>query len=656
MGKRASQAMVTMVVCGTIGVAALAGCRGEKPAGNMGGEPPPGGTPLPGGMPPGGMNPTGMQPPGMQPPAGPPGGNVNQPPPPPMNMPVTPPQQPPPPVAPPPPPMPAPGQSLEDMPADVVALLRARCASCHNYGQTDPAGWGSVLDVSRMIDADIVVPGSPGESRMIDRVSVTGDMPPKGERLTSDEVALLKGWISELKRPAQNPPSDDDILDMVAGDQLRLRDRTADFRYVSFAHYAGQGRSDAEMKVMGQTLTFVMNSLSRRGAIAELPTIDPAGSIFRVDLRDLGWDARLWDTLTSFYPYCLESDAAGHQALYEQLGTEAPVVRGDWLLATATKAPLYDLLLDLPNTVDQLAARLGININDDINHPGLEEPDNLVRVGFRRSGVALHNRMIERHLGNQGQYLWISYDFDSSTGRQDLLANPLGPANRDRQNFQNTFQNVAGEVIFTLPNGLQGYMVIDGAGRKLAAASTRVVRDPNRRDTIVQNGLSCIGCHAGPGVLRPRQTDEVPVFTDTHIAQFLGRELDEISSSYPRVLRPDVFNIDGNRYRANAASAPNGAPPADGTYAAFVTALGHYESNVGFHGAAGDFNQEYSALRESVLANDSQNESLPRNVRAPLLTRDDFVCVWRDLVQKIRANANFCAQTFNAVEVRNLCR
>jgi len=46
---------------------------------------------------------------------------------------------------------------------------------------------------------------------------------------------------------------------------------------------------------------------------------------------------------------------------------------------------------------------------------------------FRRSGVALHNRMIERHLGRQGQYLWISYDFNSDVGTSDLLANPLGP-------------------------------------------------------------------------------------------------------------------------------------------------------------------------------------------------------------------------------------
>src|SRR5205814_664116 len=102
------------------------------------------------------------------------------------------------------------------------------------------------------------------------------------------------GQITNLKRTASNPPSDEDVLDVIAADQLALRGRSSDFRYVSFAHCAGQGRVEGEMKVIRQVLTFVINSLSRRGAIADLPTIDNRQSIFRIDLLALGWDARLW--------------------------------------------------------------------------------------------------------------------------------------------------------------------------------------------------------------------------------------------------------------------------------------------------------------------------------------------------------------------------
>jgi hypothetical protein len=410
------------------------------------------------------------------------------------------------------------------------------------------------------------------------------------------------------------------------------------------------------MQAVEQAFVFVLNSLSRRGQIVEASAIDQAGTIFRLRLSDLGWDARIWDTITAFYPYCLRSDAASHQALYVQLGTEAPVVRGDWLLATLTRSPLYEFLINQPATLDQLAATVGVDINDDINHEGQVEPDNLIRIGFRRSGVALHNRMIERHLGQAGQYLWISWDFDSDIGTSDVLANPLGPKARDRQRFVHTFENAGGEVIYSLPNGLQGYMVVNAAGNRLDAVPINIARDPHRRDSVVRNGLSCFGCHSSPGLLKPRLLDETPLYSDTHIADFLGRELDEIDVSYPRVLRPDVLTADSQRFRAISESVPGGGPPGgDAAYSSFIALVGQYESNLGFHGAAAEFQQDYDSFRELVLANDFQNYSLPRSTSAPLISRDDFVCLYRDLVTKIRRNAVFCAKTFDADVVRNLC-
>ena len=37
---------------------------------------------------------------------------------------------------------------------------------------------------------------------------LAGNMPPVGPHLASEEVALLKSWITNLKRTASNPPSD----------------------------------------------------------------------------------------------------------------------------------------------------------------------------------------------------------------------------------------------------------------------------------------------------------------------------------------------------------------------------------------------------------------------------------------------------------------
>jgi uncharacterized membrane protein YgcG len=93
----------------------------------------------------------------------------------------------------------------------------------------------------------------------------------------------------------------------------------------------------------------------------------------------------------------------------------------------------------------------------------------------------------------------------------------------------------------------------------------------------------------------------------------------------------------------------------DDEYTPFVALTGQYEANVGFRGAAAEFHEEYASFRERVLANDFQNISLPRTPTAPLVSRDDFVCVFRDIVTKIRPNAVFCDKTFDAAAVANAC-
>jgi hypothetical protein len=558
--------------------------------------------------------------------------------------------------APAPAPLPPARVSDDGIPTEIAGILSARCSGCHTYGQGDLAGWGSVMDLSRMIDAEIVIPGNPNASRMIDRIQVRGDMPPKGDRVPAAEVDMLRAWISALQRPSISPRTDLDILDEIANDVNKQRSFSSDFRYFSLAHFADLGRPQKEQVLAKNVLSFIVNSLSRRGTLVPMVAIDQQQSIFRIKLSDLGWDAALWDQLTSFYPYCLASDVAGHQALYAQLGTEAPVVRADWLLDTATRFPLYDKLVNLPTTLNDLAKTLGVNISNDINHPGQAEPDNLQRFAVRRSGVSLHNRMAERHLGNAGQYLWISYDFKTDIGDQDVFANPLGPKLVDKQNFVHTFQNDAGEVIFTMPNGMQGYMLVNAQGQSIAVADTAIVRDQRRPFAVVENGISCFGCHGNGGMIRPRATDETRKYIDTHVADFLRNEFNEISVLYPPMFSPDLFTLDSNRYRGSVDALDGGGPSRSASeYSEFVALVGQYESNVGFRGAAAEFNEDPDSFKERVLANDFQNTAFPRQPADPLISRVDMVCAWRDLAPKIRPQ-RFCAKTFDAAAVRGLCR
>jgi serine/threonine-protein kinase len=94
--------------------------------------------------------------------------------------------------------------------------------------------------------------------------------------------------------------------------------------------------------------------------------------------------------------------------------------------------------------------------------------------------------VIERHaLGDDPGYWWETYDFASSDGLSDIFQNPLGPFDRGH-----SFRHSTGEVIFALPNGLQGYLSVNNVGR------------------IEPKGVqSCVSCHGQTGLIS--RADEI---------------------------------------------------------------------------------------------------------------------------------------------------
>ena len=113
-----------------------------------------------------------------------------------------------------------------------------------------------------------------------------------------------------------------------------------------------------------------------------------------------------------------------------------------------------------------------------------------VTMGFSQSGVTVNNRVLSRiniSYGTSYGYLWGSRDFLERGGASDLHFNPEVPAD-------------AGEYIFSLPNGLQGYFILNSKGELIQAADVRIARDPLRNDHTVFAPASCISCHGNVGI------------------------------------------------------------------------------------------------------------------------------------------------------------
>jgi WD40 repeat protein/mono/diheme cytochrome c family protein len=422
------------------------------------------------------------------------------------------------------------------------AILKANCSRCH--GQESPAKgkFDYVLDRDKLVLRKKLVPGNPAKSELYERIR-TGEMPPKGQRSRPDssEVALLKQWIEAGAPALQEPPpersflSDSEVLRAILADLKSLHPHQRRFaRYFTFTHLYNAGLPEQDLQLYRRALAKLLNSLSWHPRVALPRAVDPAQTIFRMDLRDYQWPARLWDRMLTFYPYRSVGESAEAKAAAALTSAEMPWIKGDWFIATAGCAPLYYDLLQLPTNDRELERQLRVDVLNNLSE------ERAARAGFNDSGVSKNNRLIERHDAGYGAY-WRSYDFSDSLDRQNLFEHPLGPVPG-----QNSFVAAGGEIIFNLPNGLQGYMLVDGTGRRVDRAPIEIVSDPNRPDRFVQSGVSCMGCHA-QGILP--KTDQVRAHVEKNPNAFSQTDIATVQALYVPAAEMRAFmDADSQRY------------------------------------------------------------------------------------------------------------
>ena len=403
--------------------------------------------------------------------------------------------------------------------AEVRRIFQTHCLDCHGGKKTK--GGVKILDRDLLVKKEMLVPGQPDESELFLLVTATDETvmpPPDQPRLSSAEIDAIRGWIAAgaPALPAVGPePTKPDqavaeavpkagtevILKAILEDvrKLPVSDRPS-ARYLSLNHLLVDGVDAEALQVERDALAKAINHLTWERDLVRPQPIDPSGTVFRIDLRTLGWDQKpyqrieddkeagpsrlnLFDLVLLEYPYGVVSDDS---ETYDQLVAEfltpagqvrpIPFVRADWFVSTATLPPLYEDLLMLPRSLKELEKRLGVDLTAN------QDDGRARRAAMTVSDVSRNNRAVERHPARYGAY-WLSFDFRTSKADQNLFRDPihLNPA--------------GGEVIFNLPNGLQGYVLADAKGNRLDVAPTEIVTDKFAEDRTVRNGLSCMRCH-----------------------------------------------------------------------------------------------------------------------------------------------------------------
>ncbi|MEZ6053308.1 MAG: SUMF1/EgtB/PvdO family nonheme iron enzyme [Planctomycetaceae bacterium] len=409
----------------------------------------------------------------------------------------------------------------------VAVILKENCFRCHGEDGADEGGLSNVLNIRKLVARGLIVPGKAAESDLMQRI-VDGDMPADGDPLSGDDQSLLTEWINagafDFNAQANDSASEFisplDMFVLIENDLKTLNGSAPQFtRYFSLAHFANAGKSAAEMEIYREGLSKLVNSLSWGDKIVKPQPIDPGKTLFRIDLRNYRWSVATWEKIARKNPYDVRYQTDSAQFAYQIAQTDQPVVRADWFVAVASVPPLYNEILELPETDREIEEILDVDVDSNIER-GLA-----FRAGFNNSGVSQNNRMIERHETKFGAY-WKSYDFAGNAAQKNLFAHPLGPKG------ENAFEHDGGEMIFNLPNGMQAYYLADAKGTKLDKGPVTIVSDPQRPDRSVINGLSCMSCHTAGMIPK---TDQIRASVEKNPGAFDDEEREQILTLYPKL-------------------------------------------------------------------------------------------------------------------------
>ncbi len=530
-----------------------------------------------------------------------------------------------------------------DLAARAVAVFNVNCHRCHGKDGTAEGGMNFILDPAKLVARKKIVPGQPDQSLLFKKLS-TGKMPPAGEtpRPSEADIAIVKQWIEAGALPAtpvaQRPTvTDAEVFKRILAD-LDQQDRHSRrfLRYLSLAAIANAGAGEDELQTYRNAVAKLINSLSWSPRIT-LPTpIDADRLVLRIDLRDYQWDAILWNRLLAEYPYGVLNDTAAARAVVIGTATRVPCVRADWFLASASLAPLYYDLLQIPSNLSELERQLRVDVASDV------QQERVARAGFLGSGISRNNRLIERHDAMNGAY-WRTYDFEAIPqnlvdrdlllpDRRNLFAYPLGPGLADG----NAFQHAAGEVIFNLPNGLQGFCLVNANDVRQNKGNTAIVSDPKRPDRAVDAGVSCMSCHARG--INPKD-DQIRDHLAKNPKFFKRTDAEVIRALYaPKEKMRALMEEDAERFRKALEKTGNKVSP----FEPVMTATLRYEADVDLPTLAAEIGLRPEELQSRIVNSQILSRSFgPLKAAGGTVPRQVVAQAFGDLVRDLRLGAVF---------------
>jgi hypothetical protein len=229
-------------------------------------------------------------------------------------------------------------------------------------------------------------------------------------------------------------------------------------------------------------------------------------------------------------------------------------------------------------------------------------------------------RLVERHdIQVRNGAFWQSFDFEANQGNQSIFADPFG------------FVAGGSEAIFTLPNGMLGYIIADGNDN--IVEDSDILLDTSQNNFRAVTAVSCSNCHSTGFI---PVVDEVgPVALAN--ARDLGLNRDEVEELQAIYVSPDEFarqtQEDSSSFYQRAlqlADLPTqGADPVSASWLRF-------DQDIRLEDAAGDLGLPPDELLDNV---DLLNPVISV-LKKGTLDRDDFTALYVDSLCRLSGPLN----------------
>jgi len=542
-------------------------------------------------------------------------------------------------------PGPAPGDDPDDEPsaedlarAAAENVLASNCGGCHGPALTQAqasAGMNYIDDIQKLADEGKLIPLNSAGSRIIERMR-EGSMPPSQslqDKVSDADINIVAQFIDNPRFwPGVEAPGGicpDQIFDFdslyreIARDLQGLdeEDRLT-ARYITLTNRFTAGVcADTTLDQDRQALSKLVNMISKDPTITPPEPVNQEETIFRIDLEDYGLEEPVdvvdadgnivsfldgWEAIAANNQYAVPFVGQDADEAVEESGTAFPVMLADSMLDAASIGNLYYALIgvDVNQTLDDFILN---ELEIDVNQNLIDEEQ--VRAGTTKSRISRQDRVVQRdEIGNRQGVLWQSFDFQDDQN-ESIFESPFD------------FAEGGTEAIFTLENGLFGFIIADENG--LIVEDSDILLDTNQNNFRAVTSVSCSNCHAQGLIPVVDEVREIAL-ANARTSGLNADEVEQLRNVYPtaaefaRIVESDTQQF----YQSSLTRARVPTEGVDPMSAVFF----RFDQDVTLEDAAGDL-----GLRPDELDNDLNllNPAL-QVLNEGTVDRDDFTQFYVD--------------------------